>query len=148
MKNKKVILFLFLTIIWMIIVFCFSAENATVSKETSLSFMEKIIDFFDINITNKAEFESVLRSFAHFGLFLFGGAVSSALFIMVFPKRQYLYCTIFGIIYSLLDEIHQIFVPGRAFEVKDIIIDFIGFFTGVAFITLIRKIRRVIIYNR
>jgi len=147
MKNKKIILFLILTIIWMTVVFCFSAENAAASKQTSIAFMEKIIDFFDINITNKIEFESFLRSLAHFCLYLFGGAISFTLFIIAVPKRKYLYCIIFGVIYSFSDEVHQMFVPGRAFEVKDIVIDLIGFFIGALIIAFINKLGTLIMKN-
>ena len=99
--------------------------------------MKKIADFLDINITNKAVFESNLRSFAHFLLYLCGGAISCILFIIACKKNKYLHCAFFGLIYSILDEIHQIFVPGRAFEVKDIIIDFSGFIIGLGVVALI-----------
>lgn len=145
MKKKKIVLFLILTLLWMGIVFCFSAENAAVSKQTSLSVMEKIADIFNINITNKAVFEDYLRSFAHLSLFLLGGMVSYALFLLAVPKKKYLYCAIFGFSYALLDEIHQFFVPGRAFELKDICIDVTGFFIGVMIVVFIDKISRFFI---
>jgi VanZ family protein len=33
--------------------------------------------------------------------------------------------------FALSDEIHQLFVPGRAFQVIDLIIDFLGILFGV-----------------
>jgi VanZ family protein len=33
--------------------------------------------------------------------------------------------------FALSDEIHQLFVPGRAFQVIDLIIDFLGLLFGV-----------------
>ena len=142
MRKKRTILFLILTLLWMGIVFCFSAETAEVSKKTSLSVMERIIEIFDINITNKAHFEALLRSFAHLALFLLGGAFSCALFTLSSPNKKYLYCAVFGVIYAFLDEVHQIFVPGRAFELKDIFIDLVGFFIGALAVVILIKIIR------
>lgn len=140
--KKRTILFLILTLIWMGIVFCFSAETAEVSKKTSLSVMEKIIEIFNINVVNKANFEAKLRSFAHLTLFMMGGAFSCALFTVAVPRRKYFNCIIFGIVYAFLDEMHQVFVPGRAFEYKDIFIDLIGFFIGVVIIDVLIRIIR------
>ena len=106
--------------------------------------MERIIEIFNINITNKAHFEALLRSFAHLALFLLGGAFSCALFTLSVPNRKYLYCAIFGVIYAFLDEVHQIFVPGRAFEVKDIFIDLVGFFIGVLVVSVLTSVIRLI----
>lgn len=142
MKKEKTILFLILTILWMGLVFCFSAETAEVSKQTSLSVMEQLAEIFNINITNKAVFESILRSFAHLFLFLLGGAFSCALFIVACPNKKYLYCAVFGVIYAVLDEVHQIFVPGRAFEVKDIFIDLVGFFIGAVSVVFIKMLMK------
>jgi len=144
MRNKMIAVFLILTLFWMGVVFSFSAENAADSKQTSLAFMEKVAEFFDLNITNKEAVESFLRSFAHFGLYLCGGAVSMALFIVACPRRKYLFCIVFGSIYAVLDEIHQIFVPGRAFEVKDIFIDLAGFMIGAVAVVLMNEIRKKI----
>ena len=38
---------------------------------------------------------------------------------------------IFGFVIALTDEIIQIFVPGRAFQLFDILIDVLGVLTGV-----------------
>lgn len=36
-----------------------------------------------------------------------------------------------GFLYSLSDEIHQMFVPGRSFEVIDLVIDAVGLIGGI-----------------
>lgn len=142
--KKRTILFLILTLVWMCIVFAFSAETADVSKQTSMNLLNHLTDFFDVNITNREVVEGLLRSFAHFTLFLFGGMFSYALFLMVLPKHKCLCTFVFGIGYALLDEIHQIFVPGRAFEVKDIAVDFCGFFIGMCIVVFINKLWKMI----
>jgi len=39
-----------------------------------------------------------------------------------------------GIFYAIFDEVHQIFVPGRQFDIWDITFDIIGIFLGIVFI--------------
>jgi VanZ family protein len=38
-----------------------------------------------------------------------------------------IFCALFGV----LDEVHQWFVPQRSFEIKDMIVDSLGAFTGI-----------------
>jgi VanZ family protein len=40
--------------------------------------------------------------------------------------------------FALSDEIHQLFVPGRAFQVIDLIIDFLGILFGVFLYTKLK----------
>lgn len=139
MTNKRKIgftIFLILTIIWMGIVFYLSAENAEASSQTSRAFMDKIIAMF--NIKTRASLEGTIRTWAHFVLYLSGGLVSSCFFVLwlLEHKLKFMYCSIFGVLYAVSDEIHQIFVPGRAFEIKDIMVDCTGFLIGVLIIAL------------
>jgi len=39
-----------------------------------------------------------------------------------------------GIFYAIFDEVHQIFVPGRQFDIWDITFDIIGLFIGILII--------------
>ncbi len=45
--------------------------------------------------------------------------------------RGSLIAVLLSMLYALSDETHQLFVPGRAFQVVDLIIDFIGSITGM-----------------
>ena len=77
--------------------------------------------------------------FAHFVEFAILG-----LFIKIdqHHKPYPIYLTaIIGIGIAIIDEIIQIFVPGRAFEVKDILIDSFGVVTGILFVTVILLIK-------
>jgi len=42
-------------------------------------------------------------------------------------------------LYALSDEVHQIFVPGRAFEVGDLLLDGAGIACGLAIVWLVRR---------
>ena len=47
---------------------------------------------------------------------------------------------IFWIVFSITDEIHQLFVGGRSGRIEDVIIDSIGVMIGIIFFQIIRKI--------
>jgi VanZ family protein len=36
-----------------------------------------------------------------------------------------------GVLYAVSDEIHQLFVPGRAGQIRDVLIDACGVFVGI-----------------
>lgn len=128
MKKNLIAIFL---LIWMGVVFWFSAENALESKDTSGFVMQKILSVLNMEIEDKEMLEGYLRTFAHFVLYLLGGLIACILVIVCNVKHKILSTSMFGLLYAIGDEIHQIFVPGRSFEVKDIIVDFSGFLLGV-----------------
>ena len=60
----------------------------------------------------------------------------------------FLFCLILGggliawgaaVLYSVTDEIHQMFVPGRSCELRDVAIDSCGVATGILLCTIIKK---------
>ena len=57
------------------------------------------------------------------------------------PQLAFLIC----VLYAISDEIHQLFVPGRAGQVRDVLIDssgsFLGIFLVMLFVRFLRKIR-------
>ena len=95
-----------------------------------------------------SQLQSVFRTVAHgivyFILGVFATNVSVAFKVMVWHK--WVYSTAFCFVYALSDEIHQAFVPGRAFQVGDIFVDTVGSFIGIAtfvfIVTMIFKIRK------
>ncbi len=52
-------------------------------------------------------------------------------------SKKYLLSILICIIYATSDEIHQILVPGRACQIRDVLIDSIGSITGVYLYKLI-----------
>ena len=53
-----------------------------------------------------------------------------------------LFSIILSIIYSFTDELHQLFIPGRAGQLQDILIDLIGIILGYISYTLYLKINK------
>ena len=127
---KKSIIAIFL-LIWMGVVFWFSAENALESKDTSGFVMQKILSVLNIEIEDTEMLEGYLRTLAHFVLYLLGGFIACILVIVCNIKHKILSTSMFGLLYAIGDEIHQIYVPGRSFELKDIVVDISGFLLGV-----------------
>ena len=150
-KNRKTrYIFLALLIIWMISVFCFSHQTSDISSGTSGNTIRVIINIIpgvkDLQETEKQELVEILqpiaRKLAHFTIYTIGG-ILSILFVNTFnntDKFKILYASLICIIYSISDEIHQYFVPGRSGELRDIMIDSLGVILGVLIGLLFIKI--------
>ncbi|MBS3072686.1 VanZ family protein [Candidatus Pacearchaeota archaeon] len=62
----------------------------------------------------------------HFSIFFF---FTAFLLVALAPKGNHsnvVFVIVFSFLYSVSDEIHQVFVPGRAFSFTDIFIDLCG----------------------
>lgn len=46
-------------------------------------------------------------------------------------KKRNIAIFVFCLLYALSDEFHQTFVPGRLFQIQDLLIDSAGIFTGI-----------------
>jgi len=150
---KKIILIILL-IIWMITVFCFSNENAEKSGNTSGKVVETIIEIFYKGISEEEKIEkveilqSIVRKGAHLTIYTIGG-ILLFLFCNTYNlvlKKKILYAIIIGGIYAITDEIHQGFIPGRAPQITDVLIDTVGVSLRSIFylyyIKINKKIRR------
>ena len=74
-------------------------------------------------------FDKILHFLAYSAL----GA--TALLASIFRVRKcnlyvYIEAVIIASLYGVFDEIHQLFVPGRTFEILDLFFDFLGSITG------------------
>ncbi len=131
MNNKKINLILI--IIWMIFIFIMSNFNGENSSNQSGFFVNIISNI--LKIENTELLSIIIRKIAHFTEYLI-----LAILIYNYNKRIYL-TIIICIIYSLSDELHQLLVPDRVFNIYDIIIDSLGSLTGVYMTKLILKNR-------
>ena len=130
-------------ITWLLVIFLmaliFYLSHQPANKSNSLSkgvtdviveSLEKITPNMDIN---KRSFNHILRKNAHFFSYLLLGALVTR-GLRYFGIKGYkamglalLICVLFAI----SDEIHQLYVPGRGGQVKDVIIDSAGAFVGI-----------------
>jgi VanZ family protein len=54
-------------------------------------------------------------------------------------KRVVLYSLFFALLYAITDEVHQLLIPGRSAEVRDVVIDIIASGSGIAGYYLLHK---------
>ena len=60
-------------------------------------------------------------------------------------SRKYLIMTVSLVLFALLDEIHQKFIPGRAYNIKDLFSDTVGIVLALLFCVFIfRKLTKII----
>lgn len=140
--TKKIINIL-LVIIWMIIIFSFSNQPATESSKLSNSVIRNTISKIIKNDSDEVleKYTRPVRKLAHFSIYLVLGFLVLNCFKI--SKRNIIYSVLICFLYSISDEIHQMFIDGRSSEIFDVLIDTIGSSFGV-FInyTLKRKISK------
>ena len=142
-----------LIVFWIILIFSFSNQVATTSTKVSKGFSRTLIvvssKMVGISIPDKTVSkieESIfvpIRKCAHFFLYFILGV----LFILFFYefkislKKQFLFALIACFLYAITDEMHQLFVPGRAGQLKDVFIDTLGAFTGILILVFVNRKR-------
>lgn len=136
-----------LLILVMALIFYFSAQPAddsTVQANFVLDIIYKIYSL--IALKNPLDYESFslifftpVRKLAHFTEFMVLGIVSYINADEYFDKNKVIISIFFCAIYAVSDEIHQIFVPGRACALLDMCIDTCGACLGIFLIHLVIK---------
>ena len=153
-KTGKIIL-PFLTVCWMVVIFCFSAAPAPKSSEMSytvgIQIGKAVVSDFDAWSTEKQnafaeKIEYPIRKTAHateyaiLGMFVLGTAYVYG----IGGKTARRYAWIWATIYAATDEFHQLFVPGRSGQVRDVVLDSAGAFAGILiFGGVLRLCRRI-----
>ena len=147
-----------LVVLWMGMIYNFSAENADESLETSDSIVEVVVDRIledKKDTMSKADYDDFkmkvshfVRKSAHFAAYMMLGILTlSALLTHNFKKTTKSILSL-GIcfLYAVSDEIHQVFVPGRAGRFSDVMIDTSGAVLGVllvlATVSIILRLRK------
>ena len=132
-------------VLWCVVIFMFSANNADESNKQSNAVFNTVIEFVNpvydsLDTTAQAEYKDtatfIIRKLAHFSEY----ALLGILAFINFSKVKKLGYRVFSCIYASSDEIHQLFVPGRAGQVGDVLIDTSGAVAGILLAILIRKI--------
>ena len=147
----KKIIKLILIILWMGVIFSFSSDDADKStiksdgviiKITETALNKKLSDKEKKEYTTK--YIVPVRKSAHFTLYFILG-VLVFLFVKDFTVINYkvvLISIIVVLLYSISDEVHQLFVPGRSGEVLDVMIDTMGGFISCNILYLIYRRKR------
>lgn len=134
---KKIVSILLL-ILWLYFIYSMSASNATISTRESGVFVTFIMNLF--HITDKHLVTLTVRKTAHFIEYFILGLLTVNCFHS-FKKNKLLYILLFCLLTAILDECHQLFVPGRSFGYVDIIIDIIGSYSSIYLLKLLHIIK-------
>ncbi len=113
--------------------FYFSAQPASISKLQSGNVLElfKMIGFENVSM-------HFVRKLAHFTLFgTIGAAFAFALSFKISGIKLFNISFFLGTFMGIIDETHQMFVPGRGPQIKDVMIDSAGAFFGVLIVVAI-----------
>ena len=144
MKTKKIITFI-LIVLWMILIFYLSNQVSTESSKLSGGLTHKILEVLHMldgkTIEQQEVIETIIRKLAHFFLYTLGG-ILILLYINLYKitdNNKVIISWIIGTAYAITDEIHQLFVPGRSGEIRDVFIDSLGVIIGIIIIRLILK---------
>ena len=133
MKIKPLHIWIFLSLMVAVAIFISSSIEGAASAVASMAVVDRLRQFFDINIGRHA-LNTIVRNVAHVVVFfLLGFCLASALRRLI-KNRWFVFWLSWGIAaaYGVLDEIHQYFVPGRIFLVSDMIINAFGALLGVS----------------
>ncbi len=147
-----ILLSLLLVLAVMAMIFVFSSQNAEASHQSSNGIVQWLIgrlfrDYSSMTPTRQHEIREavsfLVRKTAHFieyallgfSLFLHITAIMTRCRVPG-PKRLSLGI---GTLYAATDELHQIFVCGRAGAVADVILDAIGVLAGIYCLALLLK---------
>lgn len=147
---KKKILIIVCCLLWMGVIFYNSSNDGKVSSCKSYAIVniikskcDYIKQSFNMNFNiNDDRLNFIIRKNGHVLEYLVLGIIVSLVLNLFIPKNNFsLYITILFIclLYAVLDEFHQMFVPGRSSLVSDILIDFGGSVVGVLIFRILRK---------
>lgn len=140
MKKVKILrtVLIILIVLWTFLIFLFSSQDGGESS----GFSRKFVEFFIKDEKLVDELEPYARKWAHFSEYGLGGVLFISLFSTYewSDKRKIITSILIGVWYAIMDEIHQLMVPGRSGALKDVYIDSLGIATGVIGMMIIIKI--------
>ena len=126
---------LVLVLLWMIFIFIMSSFSAGESSRQSGLVVNFIANLF--NISNLNMLSHIIRKLAHFTeYFVLGILVYNMM--CKYHKLAYIGMVV-CIIYAVIDEIHQIFVPGRSCQITDILIDIVAAIMAIIIFKRLKK---------
>ena len=138
-------------IAWMIVIFWFSAQPSNRSLTASDPITDAVIAFFHPGYENLSpdeqfelheSFSFYVRKTAHFTIYaILGSLLLSALNEHLPARSSFPAAFVTGTLYAVSDEIHQAFVPGRACQARDVLIDSLGILTALLIAAGVRHIR-------
>lgn len=128
-NKKKTVIGWIMLLLWMTFIFYMSSKSGSESS-TQSNFIYKIINDMGINLGGDFEEVSIIiiRKSAHFLEYMILYILSVNLMNKYNKSNKmiFIYSLILVFLYACSDEIHQLFVQGRAGKFTDVCIDSLG----------------------
>ncbi|MGN0279133.1 MAG: VanZ family protein [Lachnospiraceae bacterium] len=140
-----------LALFWMCIIFAFSAQEKEESSEVSEAISYRMVNstgiLFHLHLDEEqireiaGAIENTVRKAAHMTEY----GILSILFYIWLGKWQFgvrkrgILSIVLSALYACSDEFHQLFVPGRAGMVRDVLIDSAGAILGILVFLGVKK---------
>lgn len=145
-RGMKKYIKLVILVIWMGLIFFFSAQQANESTITTNVVVDLLYKIYSYFVSDKVDFNTFnvllfapTRKIAHFTEFAILGLLTYLNIKEYKNKKVLLISVLLASLYAISDEIHQIYVPGRYCDIKDMALDIFGVIIGVIFIHLFEK---------
>ncbi len=132
-------------VFWMGLIFYLSHQHATISSELSSGITEMLINvlgkFTSPFQLGDGELHHIVRKSAHFLAYLTLGVLvlNSLRRSDIFGKRSVGIALLICILFATTDEVHQLFIPGRSGEARDVLIDSAGACMGIVVYFIISR---------
>lgn len=129
---------------WMILIFYFSSQIGEVSSEKSkiVIYMFNVLGL-DLNTYFGNIATLIVRKMAHFTEYFILFILTYNVVKYYFKKGKLFFVSyIITVSYAMTDEFHQLFVPGRAGALKDVLIDSTGGLFGILIVIIFIKIKK------
>lgn len=146
----KKVLFTTLTILWMLVIFMFSAKPADESTQMSRSVGKIVGEIFITDFNEWPEdrqelfaerIDHPVRKCAHASEYAILGILLCLSISCYWTEKCQVFAFALGAVYAAGDEFHQLFVEGRSCQVTDVLIDSMGVLAGLLLIYIVLKIK-------
>lgn len=149
-QTRRIFISWTVVVLYLALIFYFSSQDGTESHKVSAGLLQYLkvlalvlpeyVQNYLIKylINGNGNLEFLLRKVAHFTEYFILSFIFYRAMIVSGSriKKSIIVTVIFCFLYAVSDEIHQLFVPGRVFAVRDIIIDTSGALLGMAIVGL------------
>ena len=145
MSKRKTVSWL-VVLLWMSLIFILSHQPGAASSSLSSGITEAIIKTIE-KVLPEADFDirtfhHIVRKNAHFiAYFVLGALTVNALRRSGLRGfRSIVFSLIICVLYAISDEVHQLFIPGRSGEMRDVLIDSTGACFGIVVFSLLTRL--------
>ena len=157
MKQKRLfIICLLLTVVWIIVIYAYSAQTAEESAQNSSGIVDALIqitypDFDQLTESEQTQISDnltlLVRKSAHateYAILAILIYITCVISNLKWAHHVKIWIALAGsIVYAATDEFHQLFVEGRSGQFQDVLIDAIGALIGVLILqTIYQLIKR------